>query len=137
VTPRYKIWFTDESKRQFIAIRDGRARQAVVRSLDRLEQEPERQGKPLSGDLRGYRSVRSAGQRYRIIYRVDGILVVVVIVTIGLRREGDKHDAYALAQKLLQAGLLDARSDDSYRKMVKYIDALSYDSREIVPHYGD
>ncbi|GAC1428397.1 MAG: hypothetical protein NVS4B1_07430 [Ktedonobacteraceae bacterium] len=43
------------------------------------------------------------GQRYRIIYKLEEDQVVLV----GIRKEGDKKDAYALAQNLAELGLLD------------------------------
>ena len=51
-------------------------------------------------------SLRAEGQRYRIIYRVEGDKVVVMIVAVGIREEGDRGDIYALAQKLVRLGLL-------------------------------
>ncbi|MEH2322803.1 MAG: type II toxin-antitoxin system RelE/ParE family toxin [Nostoc sp.] len=52
--------------------------------------------------LKGYRSVRAVGQRYRIIYKVELEKVVVLVVGVGLRKEGDKGDIYTLLQKLLE-----------------------------------
>ncbi|HEY6405869.1 MAG TPA: type II toxin-antitoxin system RelE/ParE family toxin, partial [Ktedonobacteraceae bacterium] len=75
--------------------------------LKRLEYEPELQGKPLIDGLASYRSVRAVGQRYRIIYRVDGEQVTVLVVTVGIRKDGDKKDVYQLAKKLIRLGLLD------------------------------
>ncbi len=68
---------------------------------------PPLQGKPLIGELLGFRSVRAAGQRYRVLYRADGNSVTVVVVLVGPRKEGDKSDVYTLAKKLLRLGLLD------------------------------
>jgi mRNA interferase RelE/StbE len=71
-----------------------------------LVTDPEKQGKPLLGPLRGFRSVRVYHERYRILYRVDRTEVVVMVVALGIRKEGDRQDIYALAQKLLRSGLL-------------------------------
>src|SRR2546425_1010545 len=71
-----------------------------------LAKSPEQQGKPLIGELNGFRSVRAAGQRYRIVYRVERREVVVAIVAVGKRKEGDKSDVYVLARKLLRLRLL-------------------------------
>jgi mRNA interferase RelE/StbE len=57
--------------------------------------------------LEGYRSVRAVGRRYRIIYKLEEEQVVVVVVTIGIRKDGDKKDAYELAKKLAQLNLLE------------------------------
>jgi mRNA interferase RelE/StbE len=63
-------------------------------------------GKPLVGDLKGYRSVRAVGQRYRIIYRVSQLTVTVAVVALGIRKGGSRDDIYTLAQKLVKLGLL-------------------------------
>ena len=68
--------------------------------------EPEKQGKPMSDALTGFRSVRAVGQRYRVIYQVQEKAVVVLVVTLGLRKEGDKQDVYAVAESLARAGML-------------------------------
>ncbi|MEH2401584.1 hypothetical protein [Nostoc sp.] len=60
------------------------------------------EGKPLVDKLKGYRSVRAVGQRYRIIYKVKLEKVVVLVVGVGLRKEGDKGDIYPLLQRLLE-----------------------------------
>jgi len=57
-------------------------------------------------DLAGYRSVRAVGQRYRIIYRVEEKKVLVLVVAMGMRKEGSKRDVYLLARKLLRLRLL-------------------------------
>jgi mRNA interferase RelE/StbE len=58
--------------------------------------------------LEGYRSLRAVGQRYRIIYKVEATKVIVTVVTVGIRKDGDKADVYALAKKLARLGLLDS-----------------------------
>jgi hypothetical protein len=64
---------------------------------------------PLLGELQGYRDLRAAGQRYRIIYTVEEDRVVVLVVYVGMRKDGDKNDVYAIAKKLLRAGLIDPK----------------------------
>jgi mRNA interferase RelE/StbE len=90
----------------FRAIRNRDIRDAISKRIDALATDPETQGKPLSGSLRGFRSVRVFRERYRILYRVDRGEVVVMVVAIGIRKEGDRQDIYTLAQKLLRSGLL-------------------------------
>lgn len=87
------------------AVADRRVRRKIASKIDALAHEPEKQGKPLTGELSGFRSARAVGQRYRIIYRADRGRVVVLVLAVGLRREGDKADIYALAQKLIRLGL--------------------------------
>lgn len=102
----YKIVIAPVALKMLQAIRDSRIRKLIGGRIDQLAVEPEKQGKPLTGDLIGYRSLRAAGQRYRIIYKVERTKVTVFIAAPGIRREGSKADIYALARKLLRLGLL-------------------------------
>ena len=79
----------------------------VVAVIDRLAEDPEKQGKALVGELAGYRSVRAVGQRYRIIYRLFDDRIVVCVVAVGIRLEGSRDDVYALARKLFRLRLLE------------------------------
>jgi mRNA interferase RelE/StbE len=79
---------------------------AIRKRIRGLVTDPEKQGKPLLGPLRGFRSVRVYHERYRVLYRVDRTEVVVMVVALGIRKEGDRQDIYALAQKLLRSGFL-------------------------------
>lgn len=83
------------------AIQDRREREKLVDRIDKLKIEPEKQGKALVDNLSGFRSVRAVGQRYRIVYRVKQEQVIVLVVGIGRRKDGDKKDIYALLEKLL------------------------------------
>ncbi len=54
-----------------------------------------------------YRSIRAVGPRYRIIYRIGNEEVLVIVVAIGRRQEGDRQDVYQIAQKLVSTFELD------------------------------
>lgn len=88
-------------------IGDRRIRESIAKRIDGLAYDPDIQGKPMRDELAGYRSIRAVGQRYRIIYKVEEERVVVLVVAVGMRKEGDKKDAYELAKKLMRLGLLD------------------------------
>ena len=103
---RWAIGLAKQARKQLTEITDSRILKHISQRIDKLEYEPEKQGKPLNDDLAGYRSVRAVGQRYRIIYKIDEDRVLVLVVTVGIRKEGDKHDAYAQAIKLARLGLL-------------------------------
>jgi mRNA interferase RelE/StbE len=90
-----------------LSIKDSRIRSQILKRIDTLENNPEQRGKPLDEDLYGYRSIRAVGQRYRVIYKVYENEVLVLVVMLGIRKEGDKKDVYALAKKLERFGLLD------------------------------
>jgi mRNA interferase RelE/StbE len=99
---QWHVLITAEAKRHLAQITDLRIRTVVRDALFGLRIEPERQGKPLTGDLDGYRSLRVVGQRYRILFKPEGEKVTVYVVAVGLRKEGDKADIYQVAQKLLK-----------------------------------
>ena len=102
----YKIIIMPPAMELLRAIPDRRVQKAIATRIDNLAKEPEKQGKPLHGELAGYRSLRAVGQRYRIIYQVDQGQILVLVVALGIRKEGDRQDIYTLAQKLLRSGLL-------------------------------
>ena len=102
----YRIVLTPTALRLLEAIPDRRIQEHIRDRIDGLAHDPERQGKPLKGELARLRSLRAAGQRYRILYRVDRDKVSVIVVAAGLRKEGDRNDIYRLAQKLIRLGLI-------------------------------
>ena len=102
----WKILLTPTVLKLLKDISDRRIREKIGAVIDRLAEDPEKQGKALLGELSGLRSIRAVGQRYRIIYQVNGNEVVVVIVAVGIRRDGARDDIYNLAKKLIRLGLL-------------------------------
>ena len=47
--------------------------------------EPDKLGKPLSGDLAGFRRIRTG--HLRIVSRVDGVKIQVFVIAVGKRRD--------------------------------------------------
>ena len=72
---------------------DPGTRNKVRAAVDELSKDP-LQGKPLSFTLKGLRSWRTGD--WRIIYRAEAEKVVVVVVTVGHRR-----DVYERVRRLL------------------------------------
>jgi mRNA interferase RelE/StbE len=105
----YRIALTPTAMKLLSDISDRRIREKIGGVIDRLSEEPEKQGKALLGELTGFRSVRAVGQRYRVIYKVTPEEILVVIVAAGIRKEGDKQDIYNLAKKLFRVGLLGSK----------------------------
>lgn len=103
----WRIDITPTALSMLREIRDRRVREKLVAVIDRLAEDPEKQGKSLVGELAGYRSVRAVGQRYRIIYRLFDDRVVVCVVAVGIHREGSRKDIHALARKLFRLRLLE------------------------------
>ena len=75
---------------EFITKLDGKSQQQIMEKIEVLKEYPLKVGKPLKGNLQDYRSIRSVGQRYRIIYQVTETEVEVIVVAVGIRRDGDK-----------------------------------------------
>ncbi len=104
---KWKIIVTPTALKMIKGISDARIREKISDVIDRLASDPEKQGKPLVGELAGFRSIRAVGQRYRIMYTVRKKEVIVVIVAAGIRKEGDKADIYKLAQRLIRLRLIE------------------------------
>jgi mRNA interferase RelE/StbE len=85
---------------------DSRTQSQIVNKIESLKEEPLLLGKPLKGPLKEYRSIRATGQRYRIIYKVIEKEIIVIIIAVGIRKEGDKKDIYELMKKYIKTGLL-------------------------------
>jgi mRNA interferase RelE/StbE len=105
---KWHVRVTVPALRQLAAIKDTRLKESISRRINALEYDPDKQGKPMTDDLRGYRNIRAVGQRYRILYRVEAEQVIVVVVALGIRKEGSKTDVYELAKKLARLGLLES-----------------------------
>jgi mRNA interferase RelE/StbE len=106
---QYRVVLTDEAEKLLAAIRDKRELKLLISRIEQLAENPEQQGKALREDLAGYRALRAVGQRYRIVYRIEEDAVLVVVVALGRRKDGDgkafqgnRKDVYQLAQKLVQ-----------------------------------
>ena len=101
----YKIKLTLIARENLKRI-EPRTLSQILNKIESLKSEPNLLGKPLKGPLKEFRSVRAAGQRYRIIYKVIDEEIIVIIIAIGIRKEGDKKDIYELMKKLIKTGLL-------------------------------
>jgi mRNA interferase RelE/StbE len=85
---------------------DSRTKATIKNKIEDLKTEPALRGKPLSGDLAAYRSIHAAG-RYRIVYEVRQAEVVVYIVMVGLRKDGNREDVYETLKRYIQLGLIE------------------------------
>ena len=103
---KWQILLTPTALKLLSGISDRRIWEKIGAVIDRLTEDPEKQGKALLGEFAGFRSVRAVGQRYRIIYQIRDNEIVVVIVAVGIRRDGAKDDIYNLAKKLFRLRLL-------------------------------
>ena len=81
-----------------LAAMDQRTRKAVIRKIAGLRDNPE-QGKPLLGELKGLRSL-TALRRWRIIYTIQHHKIRVLVLAMGMRRQGSPDDVYEIAKIL-------------------------------------
>lgn len=80
---KYTIKFTKEAKKKIQKL-DPSIKPVIKKAIESLAENPYR-GKPLSYDLAGLYSLRTSD--YRIIYRVNGEELVIIVITVGHRRE--------------------------------------------------
>ena len=98
----YEIQLTPLALEMLEAVTDRREQEKLRDRIDPLKVEPQKQGKALVDNLSGFPSIRAVGQRYRIVYQVEQDRVLVVVVGLGRRRDGDKKDIYTILEKLLE-----------------------------------
>ncbi len=103
---RWQISIGSIAQKQLGTIKDKRVQQALEYAIDGLEIDPDKRGKPLTGKLAGCFSLGAYSQRYRIIYKLSFSSKEVVVLALGLRKEGDRADIYNLVERLLNRGLL-------------------------------
>jgi mRNA interferase RelE/StbE len=116
LTLTYRILLTPQALKMLKAIPDRRIRGKLSEHIEGLAEEPQKQGKPLLGPLASYRSLRAVGQHYRILYRVEEDQVLMFVVALGMRKEGDKRDIYVLAKKLMRLHLLKPPKGESEKE---------------------
>ena len=107
-TSKAEAWHVEITPKALQMIRDipdRRIQRQIADRIDGLARDPDKQGKPLLGVLSGVRSLRAASQRYRILYKIEGPRIVVLVVAVGIRKKGDRGDIYELAKKLIRKGL--------------------------------
>ena len=105
MTP-WRVIIMPEAKKRLAAIKDATIQQGLKNALRRLEDDPDKRGKPLHEKLMGFRSLRAVGERYRIVYQVIDRSREVHVVTLGIRREGSRNDVYVIAEKLFDAQII-------------------------------
>lgn len=98
----FRVVFSDDAQKDLKRLKKSGVYQELYDEILLLGQEdPYELGLPLVGDLEGYWSLHCIDNRYRAIYEVledDGVAFVEVV---GIRRQGHRRDAYAMAKKRL------------------------------------
>ena len=97
----FSIIFDQEARDDLDKITDNRTYDAIEKKIDELKTEPDKRGEALKGNLKDYRKLKAAGGRYRVIYEVAMLEGLVTVVVVGVRKQGDKNDAYRIASRRL------------------------------------
>ena len=80
---RYTIQYTKEAKKNIEKL-DQSIKQVIKKAVESLSLNPYR-GKPLAYELSGLYSFRTSD--YRIIYRIKEKEILIIVITIGHRKE--------------------------------------------------
>jgi mRNA interferase RelE/StbE len=80
---RYTLVYTREAKKNIEKL-DSSIRKLIEKALEALSLDPFR-GKQLSYELAGLRSFRTSD--YRIMYRIKRRQVLIIVISVGHRRE--------------------------------------------------
>jgi len=100
----YKIVLTVQAQKALKKIRNRITLEQIADVIESLAENPLMSGKPLRGSLSGYRSIRAARQRYRIIYNVIEDKIIVQVIMIGIRKGKDSDDIYQVLQRMIRTG---------------------------------
>jgi mRNA interferase RelE/StbE len=80
---KHTIKFTREAKKRIEKL-DASIKKIIQKAIDSLAQNPYK-GKPLSHELAGLYSYRTSD--YRIIYKIEEGQLIIIVITVGHRRE--------------------------------------------------
>ena len=86
----WRIELTEDAERDFTAL-DGSLRKLARKKLAKLQENPnigEKLHNHPGCDLRGYYKLYFNGTRYRIVYRIEDDVLVILIIGIGQRAHG-------------------------------------------------
>ena len=83
------------------AIRDRRAQRQILDKIKGLENDPEVQGRALLDEFAGMRRIPAAG-RCRVVFSIQRLRRVVVVLAVGIRREGARDDIYRILARLIK-----------------------------------
>ena len=101
-----RIVFAPQALAVVRGVLNRRLGEQLNQHLNGLQSEPEEQGWPLAGELKGYRCLRPEGGWFRIVYRVVPDAVEVVLVSVGHARPSKERDLRTLARTLFSQRLL-------------------------------
>ena len=80
---KYSVKYTKEAKKKIEKL-DPSIRVIIKKAIESLSSNPYK-GKPLSYELAGLYSLRTSD--YRIIYRIKEKLLIIIVISVGHRKE--------------------------------------------------
>ncbi|MCY1279055.1 hypothetical protein D9M68_174400 [compost metagenome] len=91
----WNVIYHEEVLEDFSRLGRAEAKRILRVIQDRIvDGEPDKLGKPLAGSLAGCRRIRVGNTR--IVYRVDGARIEILIIAVGVRRD---DEVYEFAQR--------------------------------------
>jgi mRNA-degrading endonuclease RelE of RelBE toxin-antitoxin system len=97
-----RVVLTEEAQQKLSGVRNPVIREQIIKRIEVLIDHPEA-GKSLRGILAPYRLLRIGRNRYRIIYRFIKDEALVIMITIGLRKEKDFGEVYKSLERLVKS----------------------------------
>lgn len=102
-THRVRIALSAKRDLRRIGKKFGKKTYETIRDLIcDLESDPEKKGEALRGRLRGLHSRHYS--RFRIIYRIDGRELIVVVIGAGFHESDSRSDIYRAIERLVESG---------------------------------
>lgn len=97
----WKIETTAPFEEAFKRLKNPKIQKTILSRIKELPRDPINLSYPLTAELAGLRATRAFGQRYRVIFSLEESNAKIVLLLVGIRKDGDKLDIYQLATKLL------------------------------------
>lgn len=86
----YKVRFADETKKEFRKLGHVARADILGAIKKKLTKKPNDYGEPLARELVGYRKLPVG--RWRVVYYVEESNILVLVLAVGKRAEGDKEN---------------------------------------------
>jgi mRNA interferase RelE/StbE len=102
--PPFELRYTSDAAADIKAL-DGSVRNQLRKVLEKkLAVDPEGYGLPLRGSLAGYWKHQFGN--HRVVYRIYSEQRVVVVCSVGVRKQGDAEDIYRQLESVAKTGRL-------------------------------
>lgn len=110
---RYTVRFADETKKELRKLGHAASVDILAAVQKKLTDKPEEYGEPLARELVGYRKL--SVRHWRVVYYVEETEILVLVLAVGKRAEGDHENIYAQITRTD----LDSRRHELRRKLAE------------------